>query len=65
MAQIFVSTSATLILRLYDNTAASGTLLIASVTVAAKDNLFLPAHFTTGLYVEFVSGTGAVSVFYI
>lgn len=65
MGLAFISSSGALNLKLWDNTAASGTVLIAQVAVAAKETYAWPAHFNTGLYVEFVSGTGAISVFYV
>lgn len=60
-----VSSSTSLTVRLYDNTAASGTVILASMLVDAKEEHFIPARFSTGLYVEFVSGSGALTVFYV
>lgn len=62
---ILISSSAALNIRLYDNSAASGTVIIATIAVEAKEEYDIPVEFLTGLYVEFVSGTGALTVFYV
>lgn len=62
---VLISASTSLNIRLYDNTAASGTVIVASMGVEAKEEYDIPAHFGTGLYVEFVSGAGSLTVFYI
>ena len=60
-----VSSSSSLTIKLWDNTAASGTVIQATMAVAEKEEHYIPAHFGTGLYVEFVAGSGAVTVFFI
>ena len=62
---ILITSSSSLNIRLYNNTAASGTVITATMAVDAKEEYDIPAHFTTGLYVEFVSGTGSLTVFYL
>lgn len=62
---ILVTSSSSLNIRLYDNTAASGTVITASMAVDAKEEYDIPAHFSTGLYIQFVSGTGSLTVFYL
>ena len=62
---IQVTASASGVIRLYDNTAASGTVLIDQIAVFAGDCYEWPIEFTTGLYFDLVSGTATVTIFYI
>lgn len=62
---VLVSSSSSAVLNIYDNTAASGTKIVDSLAVDAKEEYDIPAHFTTGLYVELASGTGKWTVFFI
>lgn len=59
-----VSSSAGLTIKLWANTAASGTVLLNTMAVLAGEEHYLPAAFTA-LYIEFVAGTGAVTAFFI
>lgn len=47
----------------YDNTAASGTVILAAMTVAAGTPYPLPVTFATGLHVV-ITGTASLTVFY-
>jgi hypothetical protein len=60
-----VTASAAGVIRLYDNTAASGTVIVDQLTVAAGDNITLRVEFQTGLYFDLVSGTATVSILHI
>ena len=62
---IKVSSSSSLTIKLYDNTAASGTVILDTMAVDAKEEHYLPVRFSTGLYVDFVAGSGAITVLYI
>lgn len=62
---VLIASSSSLVIRLWDNTAASGTKIVGSLTVGANEEYDLPAYFATGLYVEFASGSGELTVFYI
>lgn len=62
---ILISSSSSLNIKLWDNTAASGTVIVATIAVAAKEEYDIPAHFETGLYIEFVSGSGALTAFFV
>jgi hypothetical protein len=62
---IQVTASASGIIRLYDNTAASGTVLIDQLAVFPGDCYEWRLEFTTGLYFDLVSGTATVTIFYI
>lgn len=64
-ALILVTSSSSLTIKLWDGVAASGTVITATMAVDAKEEYDIPAHFSTGLYVEFVAGTGSLTVFYI
>jgi hypothetical protein len=63
--RILVTASSSGILKVYDSTAASGTVVIANLSVAAKDNFELNIQCGTGIYVELVSGTATWSVMYV
>ncbi len=66
LAMVFVSSSSSLNIKVWDNaSAASGTAVIDSVLVDAKEHYYWPAAVANGIYVQFVSGTGAITVFYI
>lgn len=65
MVLLLVSASSAAVLNIYDNTAASGTKIVDSLTPDAKEEYDIPAAFKTGLYVELVSGTGKWTVFYV
>jgi hypothetical protein len=60
-----VTASASGVIRLYDNTAASGTVIVDQLSVAAGDLIDLPVEFVTGLYFDLVSGTATVTILYI
>lgn len=60
-----VNASATGNIRLYDNTAASGTELFPSTPVFARDEYMLPVEFVNGLYFDLVSGAATVTILYI
>jgi hypothetical protein len=60
-----VSASTAGVIRLYDNTAASGTVILDQFTVAAGDNVTFRVEFQTGLYFDLVSGTATVSILHI
>lgn len=56
--------SSSLVITLYDNTAASGTKIVDSLPMSAKEWQDIPAEFTTGLYVD-ISGSGKFTVFFL
>lgn len=60
-----VSSSSSLTVKVWDNTSAAGTVILNTMAVDAKEEHALPAEFTTGLYFEFVAGSGALTVFYV
>jgi hypothetical protein len=62
---IQVTASAAGVIRLYDNTAASGTVIIDQLAVFAGDSFEWPVEFQTGLFFDLVSGTATVTVLYI
>lgn len=51
-------------IKVWDNTAASGTVLIDTLAVYPGDTFWWPSEFQTGLYLD-VTGTVTVTVFYI
>lgn len=59
------TSSSSLVITIYDNTSAASTKIVDSLPVAAKEEHDIPAHFDTGLYVNFDSGSGKVTVFFI
>lgn len=60
-----VTASSSGVIRFYDNTAASGTVLIDQMTVYPGDIIDMPMQFTTGLYFDLVSGTATVTILYL
>lgn len=62
---IHVTSSTSLVIKVYDNTSAASTVILASLAVSAGQQIVFPAEFTTGLYIEFVSGSGALTVYYV
>ena len=65
LARVIVTASSVGVIRLYDNTAASGTVILDSLSVVAGDVVEIPVEFTTGLYFDLVSGTATVTILYI
>jgi hypothetical protein len=63
--RIIVTASAVGVIRLYDNTAASGTVILDAMPVYAGDIIDIPAQFTTGLFFDLVSGTATVTILYL
>lgn len=61
--QVTASTAG--VIRLYDNNAASGTVIIDQIPVYAGDSFEWPTEFKTGLFFDLVSGSATVTVFYI
>jgi hypothetical protein len=62
---LHITSSASLTIKLWDNTAASGTVIEATFPVAVKEQILIPAEFQTGLYIEFVAGTGSLTAYFI
>lgn len=62
---IHVTSSTSLVIKVWDGTSASGTVILANLAVAAKEQIVFPPEFTTGLYIEFISGSGALTVYYV
>lgn len=61
---VLVTASAVGVIRFYDNTAASGTVIVDSLPVAVGDFVPMPVEFQTGLYFDLVSGTATVTIFW-
>ena len=62
---ILCTTSSSLVLDVYDNTALSGTKIVDDLPMDAKEFQEIPAQCDTGIYVDFASGTGTITVFFI
>lgn len=66
---LFCSTSSSLIISVHDGASSSAAKIINNVTLAAATPYTFPTggceFGDTGLYVEVVSGTGELTVFYI
>lgn len=65
LGAILVTSSASGVIRLYDNTAASGTVIVDQLGVYPGDTFDIPIEFQTGLYFDLVSGTATVTLLYI
>lgn len=63
--KVVVASSSAGVIRLYDNTAASGTVILDQSTVVAGDEIELLCEFQTGLYFDLVSGSANVTILYI
>lgn len=57
--------STSLVLDIYDGTSTGGTKIVQNLAPYAGEEYDLPFEFTTGLYVEVVSGSGSVTMFYV
>lgn len=62
---ILCSSSTALSIRVWDSLSAAGTQIVGTMNVAEKEEYDIPAHFTTGLFVELPFGVGGITVFYI
>jgi hypothetical protein len=65
LGAVIVTASASGVIRLYDNTAASGTVIFDQFPVFPGDSIDIPMEFQTGLYFDLVSGTATVSILFI
>jgi hypothetical protein len=61
MVKVSSSTSGTI--KLWDNTSAAGTVIQDTMSVSQKEEHFIPADFSTGLYVT-IAGTATITVYY-
>lgn len=61
---ILCTSSTDLVIKVWDSTAASGDVVVSNMAVYAGEEYDVPAQLKTGLYVEFISGSGAVTVFH-
>ncbi len=61
----FVTSSSSGVIRFYDNTAASGTVIVDQYAVGAGDWVPFPVEFVNGLYFDLVSGSATVTVYYV
>ena len=52
LRSVFVTSSVAGVLKLYDNTTNSGTVILDSIAVYPGDDIVLPTQFNTGLYLE-------------
>lgn len=64
VARVIVTASAAGVIRLYDNTAASGTVVLDQMSVVAGQEIELFVEFDTGLFFDLVSGTATVTVIF-
>lgn len=65
MKGVIVTASSSGVIRLYDSTAASGTVILDQIAVSAADSFELPVEFKNGLFFDLVSGTATVTILYI
>lgn len=61
----FIVASGSGTMKLWDNTAASGTVILDTISVIGTDSFEMPVEFKTGLYFNLVSGTLSVTILYI
>lgn len=62
---ILCTESSTLILDVYDAASATGTPIVDNLSVYANEFTELPFECKTAIYVEFVSGSGKITVAYV
>ena len=65
LGRLTVTASGSGVIRLYDNTAASGTVILDQMAVTATNVFVLQIEFFTGCYFDLVSGTATVTITYI
>lgn len=63
--KVICTASASGVIKVWDNTAASGNVILDSYTIFPCDEVELMAEYSTGLYLDVVSGTATVTVLYI
>lgn len=61
---ILCSASTDLVIKVWDSLSAAGDVVVNNMAVYAGEEYDIPAQLKTGLYVEFISGSGAVTVFH-
>lgn len=61
---VFCTASTSAVLKIFDNTAASGTVVADQFTLTAGSFYRIPAACANGIYVQLVSGTGTWSTFH-
>jgi hypothetical protein len=64
LVMVLITSSTDLTIKIWDNTSAATTVITATMAVDAKEQYDIPAQFDTGLYIEFVSGSGSLTVFW-
>lgn len=62
---LHITSSTSLTIKLWDNTAASGTVILNTFAVAAGQQILIPCEFATGLYIEFVAGSGTLTAYFV
>jgi hypothetical protein len=65
LGRVHVTASAAGVIRLYDSTSASGTVIIDQLAVTAASNFTFTIEFFTGLYFDLVSGTATVTITFL
>lgn len=62
---ILCTASTSLVIKVLDSLSAAGDVVANNMAVYAGEEYDIPAQLKTGLYVEFISGSGTVTVFYV
>jgi hypothetical protein len=61
---ILCTESSSLVINIYDGIDNTGTKVVGPLTLTASNPYPIPAKLNTGLYIEFASGSGSLTVFY-
>lgn len=61
---VFVASSSSGVIRIYDDIAAAGTVILPSTTVYEGDSIWLPCEVDVGIYFDLVSGSAEVTILY-
>lgn len=61
---VFVASSTSGVIRIYDDTSAAGTLILPSTAVSDGDEIWLPCEADVGIYFDLVSGSAEVVILY-
>lgn len=64
LSGVLCAQSTSLVVSIYDGQDTAGELVVDSVPLVAGVPLPVPRIMTKGLYIQFVNGTGSITVFY-
>jgi len=64
LSRIFIQGTTSGVIKLWDYTSATGSVIMDATAVAAKDNFVIETKFGTGLFFQVITGTVTASIIY-